>query len=231
MFWDMPKTKLGGSKLTREKIKEASRVIRWALNREGPHAALFSGSPASTVLLHMIREVTGEEIRVLVCHVDLLRNHLAIYQYLDKMGKLWGFKIVRERNEYLIDQAEITGDWDEFYYRHTQKTRNKMAEECRFRHLLLAEYGESRNEKFQEISLNVDFHLFEVRPLLGFKGEEVSELIKMNNLPFCPIFRETLEAEGKELLGNHGELIAVSGSDIEAEKREMASKLKSLGYL
>ena len=226
----MAKAALCRNKSLEEKIEEARKLIRITISKEGPHAVIFSGSPASTVMLHMIREVGGEKAGVMIFHVDLLKNHVALYQYVGKIEKLWGLEIIRETNEYLVDQEQVKEDWDEFYYRSTQKARNRMAEMCKVTHLLVPECDKRKSDKVQQIVISGHYRLFEVRPLLGFVSEEIRHAIKINNLPICPIFESTLRG-GEELCGRHEELRAASPSETEIEEKEMASKLKSLGYL
>jgi phosphoadenosine phosphosulfate reductase len=223
--------KLIWTKSLENKIKETLRLINWILSKEGPHAFLFSGSPASTFLLYMIREMILNENSVLVFHVDLIKNQLSLYQYLEKIVKLFGFDILRERNEYLIDYIETKGNWDEFYYCHTQKVMHNIAVRFKLKSLLLADHGVSKKEKCKEISLFTGFNLLEIRPLNDFKIEDVTKLIKINNLPFCPIFRKNFKIDSKDLFEEEEKFIRVWNTDLETEKKEIVSKLKNLGYL
>lgn len=237
MLWGKGAGKLSGEaktankNLTKEKIEKASGVVSQILSEAGPHVVLFSGGAASCALLHIIREVGNQEIPGVVCHVDLLRNQIVLYQYLEKMRRLWGFDLIRERNWDLVDLRDITGDWEEFYYAHTREILYGVAEKYGLRYLLLPQHNESKTDSCQEIRSRSGFHFFEIRPLVGFTTEEVATMIRTNNIPLCPIFRRAIEGAAREWPEGNREGAVTFQTSIEIEKEEMASKLKSLGYL
>lgn len=211
-----------------EKIKVAHNIIDWALNKEGPHAVFFSASHPSTVMLYLIREAKKNGEMILVFHVELLKNEVRLYQYLRKIEILWNLGIRRERNEFLISQEEITGDWEKYYYHNTLSVRNKMILKYGIKFLFVADYGPYRTDTIRKITIARNYPLYEIKPLLSFNKEEIMEVIKIQNLPVSPLFGVASKEDydlsiSKKLIGKYEE-------NTDNEEKEVASKLRSLGY-
>ena len=214
-----------------EKQYEAIEIVKNILNQVGTHAVLFSGSPASTVLLHLIRTVKGGKIPLLVFHLELIKGFSEIYQYLGKMERLWEFKVIREKNERLLDRMEIDSTWDELYGAHTRKPLNALFKKYRATHLFLPDYEKSQKEEMKGDSFRGLQGLTEVRPLIHFTIEDVWNYIQKNNLPSCSLFKNELEKVESDLAWRRPEGDTSQKNGTDTETLETAKKLKNLGYL
>lgn len=214
-----------------EKQMKATKIINTILNQAGIHALLFSGSPASTVLLHLIRTVKGGEITLLVFHIELLKGFSKIYQYLGKIERLWNFKIIRKINEKLIDSIDIDSDWEELYDLHTKNTVYTLLRKYDVTYVFSANYGKSESKDMEGVCLEKDPNLKIVMPILHFSIEDIWETVQDNNLPYCSLFRNKFKKVHPDLVGiePNSNILQRGGTDL--EHLETAKKLKNLGYL
>ena len=71
---------------------------------------LFTGEKDSLVMLHLISQLQHGSINLPVLHIDTTVEFSEIYKFIDKICKLWGIRLIRERNEVASRTIEIAED-------------------------------------------------------------------------------------------------------------------------
>jgi sulfate adenylyltransferase subunit 2 len=74
-------------------------ILAEALAKAKNPYTLFTGAVDSLVLLHLIKQLQKRTILFPVLHIDTTIEFPEVYQFIEKMRKLWGFRLVRERNK------------------------------------------------------------------------------------------------------------------------------------
>ena len=184
---------------------EAREIIKQALESADNVVALYLGDKDSLVLLHMLKTNGGGRINVPVINFQFLPLPGERLRFMDKLRRIWSI------DSEVVRFPERPGG--------RRYTEEEMAAEI---DRVISRMG-ARNV----ISSNTDFFeggvckyerngYTEFRPLCGFSEEDISAYIKKHRLPMCSLDVESVLAPGR--------------SD-SADEREVADKLRQLGYL
>ena len=183
----------------------SKQIIKQAIDNADNITALYLGDKAGLVLLHMLKINGGGRIAVPVINFQFLPLPGERFRFMDKLRRMWSIDFEVER----FSEKQGGGRY----------TEEEIAAEI---DTVLSRMG-ARNV----ISSNTDFFeggvckyegngYTEFRPLCGFSEEDISEYIKNHRLPMCSLDLDS---------------IAVSGYLVSAQDKEVANKLRQLGYL
>lgn len=212
-----------------EKETVAKKVIADALEIAKTPFVAFTGGKDSLVVLHLLRSVGGGRVPVMVLHIDTTVKFPEVYQYIDKMKKLWGFRLVRERNEEAIHTIQFAAD------RHLccVALKTKTLELAIARHQIDCLFGGIRWDD-QEAGKDGTFisqlatHT-RVHPILPFSEQDIWNYIRKHNIPYCSLYDQGYRSLGcmpctVRSIEDHERTVQ------DRDKEETTTKLRALGY-
>ncbi len=209
-----------------EKENQAIEIIKKGLIDAKNPFILFDGRIESLIVLHLLRQVNKGKIPFPVLHIDTSVEFNEIYQYIEKMKKLWGFRLIKERNEEALKTIKFAED------------REKCCGMLKYisRENAIKKYNIDRLFAFQDrqIKTNMEsFKLLDERimtyPIQHFSQDDVWEYIKKYNLAYCSLYDkgynniqctpciESLKPKDEKLT--------------KKEEDEIKKRLKALGYM
>ena len=211
-----------------EKTKQTKEIIKEALFRAKVPFVGFTGGKDSLVTLHLLKEVSKGPLSVLF--IDTSAHFSEIYHFIEKMQKLWRFNLVIEKNEEALGLIKVAKDKAECCYQlKTQVLRNSIKKyEIDYLFTGLRREEEGKNCPGDYLSLSGEY--VRVNPVEYFSDKDIWDYIKEYNLPYCSLYDKgyrnidciqcTLPPRGQ----------VNERMDEEKDKREVAEKLRSLGY-
>lgn len=208
----------------------AKKIIEKVLSGDYNTTATFTGGKDSLVMLHLIKQVGGGIIPVPVLHIDTSVKFEEIYQFIDKIARLWNFELISFRNEEALKNIKIAED-REFCCTHLKIIAlNQAIEKFHFTALLAAvrwdENPARANEKFFSKRSN---HI-RVHPILSFTENDTWDYIKKYNLPYCSLYDKGYRSLGCKPCTKPAIEGDIERSGRSQDKEEIMIKLRNLGY-
>ena len=208
----------------KEKEKIAQEVISTAISGCQNPYVLFDGCKESLVALHLVRQICNLDLRFPVLHIDTSVRFKEIYQYLDKMSRLWRFDLVTERNEEALRTLKIAENPADCC---KQLKADALKYAVKKHHIDCLITG-ARDETLKTgvfVSERDDY--IEVNPLLFYTDRDLSECIKTSRLPYCSLYDKGYRHIDCTPCTEPVEAPKLSSED----RAEIDKKLKALGYL
>ena len=170
-----------------EKEKISQKIVSETLEKAENPYALFTGDKDSLIVLHIIRQLREGRIPLPVLHIDTTVYFPEVYQYIDKMKKLWEFSLVRERNEEALRTIVIAENKELCCHLLKTEALRKAAEKYGIDYIFLAKRSdEQKEDPFFFIQENCTL----VNPLFHFSEKDSWEYIKKYNLPYCSLYKQ-----------------------------------------
>lgn len=204
-----------------EKEKLAQENIKKELkNSENPFL-FFDGRSESLVILHLLRQINMGKVPALF--IDTTVEFKEIYQFIEKMRKLWGFRLIIERNENALKIIKIAEDREKCCGLLKKEALENAIQKHNIDRLFAFKDDKIKTELF--IKDGTDIMVY---PIQLFAREDIRNYILKYNLPHCSLYDK----------GYHN-ILCVPCTDTEKlEKKqnsqqvedEMKKRLKALGY-
>jgi phosphoadenosine phosphosulfate reductase len=168
-----------------EKENLALQIIKIELDDTENPFILFNGSVESLVVMHLLRQINGGKISIPVLHIDTSAEFKEIYQYIEKMRKLWRFRLIRERNEEALKIIKFGEDRERCCSMLKITALENAIKKYNIDRLLAVEDG--------KIKMKTDLFIIQGRntmvyPIKHFSEEEVWDYVKRHNLPYCSLY-------------------------------------------
>lgn len=211
-----------------DKEKKSRHIISEALSIAKTPYCVLTGEMNSLVVLHLIKLLQDGSINLPVLHIDTTVEFPEIYQFIEKMQRLWGFRLVRERNDEALRTITIAED-KELCCRllKTEALRNAI-HKYGIDYLFLPK---RLDEKGEDPFFSVQGKCTLVDPLSHFSEEDSWQYIKKYNLPHCSLWdQDHTEIVCYLCTPSHLDKRKKMINDITVDKK-IAEKLKELGYL
>ena len=159
-------------------VKEemAIAAIREGLSRAKNPFVVFTGDKDSLVVLHIVKQIAKASAPVL--HIDTTANFHEIYLYIEKMRKLWGFRLFREKNDEALKTIEIAKDGTQCCEVLKAQALRMAIEKHDVDYLFVA-VGPDKEEIGSCICVN---------PIVSFTEEDIWNHIKHYNVPYCSLY-------------------------------------------
>ena len=194
-----------GVDVLEEKEQLAGTIINEALSEKERLFALFSGDKASLVLLHMLQAAGGGRITVPVISFQFLPLPAEALRFVDKLRRMWSIDLDVAR---FSEQRGME--------KYTEEEISKLIDG------VLLKRGARRVISSRNLFSVERDRFVEFRPLDGFSEEDVAEYIRRHRLPTSSV----------DLDEKDGVMInTVSEQSTDPENKELADRLKKLGYL
>jgi phosphoadenosine phosphosulfate reductase len=210
-------------KLKDKELKAIEIIKKGLIDSKNPFI-LFDGRLESLVILHLVRRVNDGKIPIPVLHIDTTVEFKEIYHYIEKMKKLWGLKLVNEKNAQALSTIKI-GDNKEKCCETLKNNTLKNA---------IGKYNIDRLLVFDDGLIKPDTELplsncILIYPIRHFSREDCRDYIKKYNLPHCSLYDK----------GYYNILCTPCTDKEKIEKKqnskqdevEMKKRLKALGYI
>ncbi len=208
-----------------KKENQALEIIKKELAGARNPFILFDGKTGSLVTLHLLRKVNESRIPIPVLHIDTSVEFKEIYQYIEKMRKLWGFKLIRERNEEALKTIKFAEDKEKCCTILKTDALKKAIKKHNIDRLFSFEDDEIKaSEPFIIHGQNTI-----VYPIKHFCKEDIWTYIKKYNLPYCSLYDK-----------GYIDLRCTLCTDLvrpkeesfkKQEEEEIKKRLKALGYM
>lgn len=218
-----------------EKAALSIEIIREAFSRFGDKAGIaFTGGKDSTVLLDLAVKAFGGKIPFKVITVDTSAEFPEIRRFMERLSGKWGFELLTYSNlEALRGGYPVAEDKADCC--NTLKTAplKKSIKELHLKAMLTGIRRDENEARAEEkyFSKRENPHHFRVHPILHFTENDVWEYIKLNDIPYCPLYEEGYRsidcAPCTQKTPKEG---AEERSGRSEEKEAAMEKLRKLGY-
>ena len=207
-----------------EKEKISKKIISKVFEKAKNPYVLFNGDKESLIVLYLIRQLLDGRIRLPVLHIDTTAYFPEVYQFIDKMKKLWGFSLVRERNEEALRTISIAEDKKSCCRLLKTETLQKAIDKYEIDYLFFAKsWDEGKGDPLLNSKENCDL----INPLHHFSENDTWNYIKKYNLSYCSLYDRGFQKINcipciKEIK---------KAKPDKKEDKIILKKLKELGYL
>jgi phosphoadenosine phosphosulfate reductase len=223
-------------------------------------AIAWTSGKDSTILLHLVREVYHKEVPLSLIFVDTGKHFETVYKFRDDLAKQWNLHVINAMNTEVINatdtgvvkirklsedmQREIKQiDWTNEEFRvaldrepccHTLKTvaTKKAIIENGLDALMVGirwDEQESRSHESYYSPRTNPTHV-RVHPILHFKWDDVWEYIKVNNVPYNPLYDEGFTSIGCFTCTNPNPEGQIERGGRAQDKEQTMKRLRALGY-
>lgn len=211
-----------------EKVKISQNIISKAISKSKNSYALFTGGNDSLIMLHLIKTIQMGKITLPVLHIDTTVEFPEVYQFIEKMRRLWGFLLVTERNENALRTIRIAEDRQLCCRQLKMEALRKAIDKYKIDGLFLAKRSDGKKQDpFFLVHEKVNI----TTPIQNFLEKDIWNYIKKYNLPFCSFYdNKYYEITCLPCTQAYVEKKSDKRND-KSEDYEIAKRLKELGYL
>jgi len=210
-----------------EKIKTAMEVVKNTFSKAKNPFVIFTGGKDSLTTLHLVRRVSTNPVNVLF--IDTSAHFNEIYLFIEKMRRLWGFNLIKEKNEEALKGLKIAEDKTECCLQLKGIALKNSIEKYGIDYLFTGFRGEGEEACRNEEYIFPGEDCIRINPIVHFTEKEVWEYIKKNNLPYCSLYDK-----GYSTVDCMPCTIPTEGPDECSarlkDKELVINKLRSLGY-
>jgi phosphoadenosine phosphosulfate reductase len=221
--------------MLKQKIALSVEIIKEARDRYGDKIGIaFTGGKDSSVLLDLTGKAFGGKIPFKVITIDTSAEFPEIKEFIDKLKQAWGFELlVYSNTEALKRGYDIAKDKADCC--NTLKTM-PLKQSIKDLHLKAVFTGIRRDEneaRANEVyfSKRKDPHHFRVHPILHFTEKDIWDYIKLNNLPYCPLYEQGYRSiDCAPCTQKTADKDTAERSGRSQDKEAAMDKLRKLGY-
>ncbi len=221
--------------LLHQKIALSTEIIKEARERFGDSIGIaFTGGKDSSVMLDLVRKAFDGKIPFKVITIDTSAEFKEIKDFIEKLKRDWGFELLTYSNKEAL-KANYPIAKDKADCCLTLKT-SPLKMSIKDLHLKAMMTGIRRDETESRaneayFSKRKDPHHFRVHPILHFTEKDIWDYIKLNNLPFCPLYNEGYRSIDCAPCTSKTPKEGVAERSGRSEDKEAAmAKLRQLGY-
>lgn len=210
-------------KLENKEFK-ASEIIKKGLEGAKNPLIFFDGRAESLVILHLLRKASNGKVTIPVLFIDTTQEFKEIYQYIEKMRKLWNFKLIIEKNEEALKTLKFAEDKEKCCTILKTKFLENAAKKYNIDRLFVFDHAINIDESFTtQDSFKIMF------PIQSFSREDVWDYIKKYHLPYCSLYDKGYTNIQCTLCTEPGQLRVERHE--KQDEEEIKKRLKALGYM
>ena len=215
------------------KIKESKKVIRATHKRWSKTAGVaFTGRKDSTVLMHLILDVTKGGLPAMF--IDHGLHFDETIENLEILEKLWKLKIIRVTDKDLMKKLTDTKNKRSKVKIVTQLKiqviRNTIKEQ-KWKALYTAIRWDEQYSRRNEVYISKRLDHFRIHPILHWTEKDIWDYIRMNNIPYISLYDEGYRSIGERIFTKKSSEYSIgerSGRD--KDKEIVMDRLRKLGY-
>jgi phosphoadenosine phosphosulfate reductase len=211
-----------------EKVKTSLNIITETLSRAKNPYALFTGRIDSLVMIHLIRRLQDGTINLPVLHIDTTIELPEIYQFIEKMQRLWGFQLVRESNDVALQTLIIAEDNELCCHLLKTETLRGAIDKYEIDFLFLAKRLDSKEK---DDIFFVNEKIISVNPLRNFFEKDIWDYIEKYNLPYCSLYSNNRKKIMCSPCTHTNFRKKPEKKEFFEGEKDIAKKLRALGYV
>ncbi len=218
--------------LLNQKISLSVEIIKEAYDRFGEKIGIaFTGGKDSSVLLHLVRNAFDGQIPFKIFTIETSVEFQEIRDFIEKLKKEWNFDLLVYTNTEALKTISIAEDKQNCCSLLKTVPIKNAVKELHLKALMTGirkDENESRaNEKY--FSKREAPHHYRVHPILHFTESDIWDYIKLNNIPYCPLYEQGYRSiDCKPCTKITGGEAERSGRS--QDKEAAMDKLRQLGY-
>ncbi|MCL4427417.1 MAG: phosphoadenosine phosphosulfate reductase family protein [Deltaproteobacteria bacterium] len=221
--------------LLKQKTSLSIEIIKEAYDRYGDKIGIaFTGGKDSTVLLDLTRNVFQGKIPFKVITIDTSVEFPEIKEFIEKLKSSWGFELsTYSNNEALKQKYPVAKDKADCCNNLKTLPLKLSIKDLHLKALMTGIRKDENEARANEVyfSKRKDPHHFRVHPLLHFTEKDIWDYIKLNNLPYCPLYEQGYRSiDCAPCTQKTTEIDAAERSGRSQDKEAAMDKLRRLGY-
>jgi phosphoadenosine phosphosulfate reductase len=209
------------------KTQQAKEIVKNAFSKAKVPFVEFTGGKDSLVTLHLVRSVSHSPVSVLF--IDTSAHFSEIYQFVEKMRKLWRLNLVIEKNEEALGSIKIAKDKAECCYQLKTRVLRNSIKKFEIDYFFIGLRREEERENCPEDYLPRSGEYVRVNPVVYFSDKDIWDYIKEYNLPYCSLYDKGYKSIDCVPCSKLPEE-SYEHSVLENEKEAVMNKLRKLGY-
>lgn len=211
-------------KILKDKEIEAEKIILDNIEKAKNPYVIFDGRVESLIVLNLLRHINDGKILIPVLFIDTSAEFKDIYQYIEKMRKLWGFRLIKEKNEAVPKTFSFGVE--------KEKCCNILKTETL--KIAIKKYKIDRLFAYDDEKIKIDIESLAkdiiVYPLKYFSNKDVWDYIQKYNIPYCSLYDKgykniTCIPCCADPLKSYNE------PTMKEDEDEIKKRLKALGYI
>jgi phosphoadenosine phosphosulfate reductase len=204
----------------------ASSLINKELAKSKNPCVCFSGGKNSLALLHMVK--MQDPGRLSVIHADAGSEFCEVQSYIQKIQKLWKFKlIVVKRDDLTEDFLNIKPCTCKSW---TTTILPEIVSKNNYDCIFIGETLDSGNFLSEELKKYPELFSITVCPLVSFTNEDIWDYIRIHTIPVCSLYDKGYQEIGCISCGRKANDTTQNNIG-QADEKIMREKLRKLGYL
>ena len=205
--------------------ENAISIIQEALKKAGHPFIAFTGDIHSLVILHMVRQIAGNSVPVL--HIDTTLHFQEIYLYIEKMRRLWGFHLFRERNKDVLGSIATGKERGRCCRILKKEPLRKAIEKYTIDFLFTGLARDGNGSQKDGVLISSANGCLCLNPVAYLTRNDVWNYVRENNLPYCSLYDRGYE----DIDCMPCTEPPVNVSEIKQGEQEIHESLKALGYM
>jgi phosphoadenosine phosphosulfate reductase len=210
-------------KTLEDKEIEAVKIILDTIEKAKNIFFIFDGRAESLIVLDLLRRINDGKILIPVLFIDTSVEFKDIYQYIEKMRKLWGFRLITEKNEEVPKTFKFGMDKEKCCNIMKTDTLKNAIKKYKIDQLF-AYYDEGI--KIDKELLAKDIIIY---PLQYFSNKDVWDYIQKYNIPYCSLYDKGYK--NITCIPCADPLKSNNEQTIKEDEDEIKKRLKALGYI
>lgn len=211
-----------------EKINKAIEVIKDTLSKAKTPFVVFAGDKDSFATLHLVTSISKSTINVLFIDTSVHFNE--IYLFVEKMQKLWGFNLIKERNREALKTLKIAQDKAECCLKLKAEVLRDAISKYNINYLFTGIRRDEQESRKNEEYISQKDDYIQVNPIVYFTEQDVWQYIRNHNLPYCSLYDKGYRSIDCMPCTEPALEYEAERDGRAKDKEEIMEKLRKLGY-
>lgn len=215
-----------------EKIKKAKELIKNVLdsNSNKDVVVAWTGGKDSTVLLHLIQQVSNNKIPIRVFFNDSGYEFPEVEKFISKLKEDWKLELIRFKHSRVF-REKIKLKPTSLLFRQAKIDSIKRAvKKYRIKIFISGIRRDEHPTRATEKYISQKEDHARVHPILDFTEDEIWKYIKKYNVPYVSLYDKGYRSLGERLFTRVVKKGDKERSGRDSEKEKIMDKLRSLGY-
>lgn len=229
------KTGAGISPKLSGKIKKAKELLLAAHEKFGDKMAIFwTGGKDSTVLLHIVRSVFGDDARFPILYLDTQLDFEEVYEFIEKMKKDWGLDLITVRtDEEMMKKYNALKTKPEkvvLASKYKIVLLKKAVKDYRLPAVVIGIRRDEHKERISEKDWSPREDHVRIHPILDWTEDEIWAYTREFKLPYISLYDKGYRSLGEK---DFTEPAAPGGDERSGRHKErevIMKQLRAMGY-
>lgn len=220
----------------KSKVEKSLRTITKAAKqyKNDEIAIAWTGGKDSTTLLHLVRMAFNRKIPFKVIFNDSTMEFEEIYEFIDKVSKLWNIKLITiKHSEKELREFHATKDHE----RKKELSRlmkitaiNRALKKYKLKAFMAAIRWDEHESRSKEKYFSPRSDHMRIHPLLHFTENDIWEYIRHFGVPYVELYDKGYRSLGEKPFTKPVPPGGSERSGREREKEQLMERLRKMGY-